>query len=531
MIEFHKILCRLVTCFLALSPFLQLDASQPNILLILADDLGLGDVGFHSLDKMKSQKSLTPNDELGRGDVGFHRQDKKKSLKSLTPNIDALAAEGLWFTDAHSPTSLCSPSRYALMSGRYTFRSNAPWGTWNSFSPTAFEQGDPTLGSVLKGAGYQTAFVGKWHLGGDFPTKDGAGIFRGRDRGDKSIANLDHRRWVGGGPASLGFDQDYTMPCGIQGPYYIAYENGVWSPFSEKSKFVMLDEKTAINAEDLSSKGSGMGDSHWNASEASERLTQKATAMIAKMDKNRPFFLYYCSPLVHEPHMPPAQLGGEAIAGTAPTHHLDMVRAFDWEVAQLVKALKQAGKFEDTLILITSDNGGLQDSEGQQAGCHSGGGFSGLKNAAFEGGHRVPLIAVWKNVIQAGVSHAMVNGTDILSTFADLTKAELPKRKELDSHSFADLLLGKSDFKPRQTLMSQAGSRYELMYREGNLKIIMESNANLSKCSLVRMYNLEKDINEKNNLLKQPEMKEKALQMLKTFISLRGKEGKWRAEL
>jgi len=177
---------KIITVFLclfslALVPFVS--AVQPNIVFIMADDFGLGDVG-RQYEERTGQAALAP-----------------------TPTLDALANEGLWFSDAHSPTALCSPSRYAVMTGNYNYRSYAPWGVWGTFRPTAIAVGDTTLGLVAQNAGYNTGFIGKWHLGGDFYKKGTTEIFRGKDRTGKPL-DVDLTKWVDFGPQDLGFDYD-----------------------------------------------------------------------------------------------------------------------------------------------------------------------------------------------------------------------------------------------------------------------------------------------------------------------------------
>ena len=156
-------------------------ADRPNIVVIMADDIGLGDIGWH------------------------HRRHTGQEPLAPTPAIDELAESGMWFTAAHSPTALCWPSRYAFMCGNYNYRCYAPWGVWRSFRETPFQPSDATLGTVTKQAGYATGFVGKWHLGGDFHGKNGTQFYRGNDRGEKPIG-VDAKKWVGAGPQDWGFE-------------------------------------------------------------------------------------------------------------------------------------------------------------------------------------------------------------------------------------------------------------------------------------------------------------------------------------
>lgn len=186
-------------------------AERPNIVVIMADDLGLGDVSFH----VRTIRKQTPIVE--------------------TPILNRLAEKSLWFTDGHSATAFCAPTRYAVVSGNKNYRSYAPWGVWSTFGESAFVQGHATLGTVVRDAGYQTGFVGKWHLGGDFHVPETQGIYRGKKNGDLT-GRVDMTRMIAGGPKDCGFDYDFTSPCRIQGPIYLLYENQVWSPLTEDSE-------------------------------------------------------------------------------------------------------------------------------------------------------------------------------------------------------------------------------------------------------------------------------------------------------
>ena len=230
-------------------------AERPNIVVIMADDLGLGDVSFH-VRTIQKQKPLVE-----------------------TPTLDALASQSLWFTDGHSATALCAPTRYAVMSGNNNYRSYAPWGVWSTFGESAFKKGHATLGSVVRDAGYRTGFVGKWHLGGDFRIPGSDEFYRGRKNGDLT-GKVDMARMISGGPKDCGFDYDFTTPCGIQGPIYLLYENQTWSPLAEDSQIVFLNKQNAIDPNNVSDKGPGLGDSNWNAREIGKRLSAKAVDFI-----------------------------------------------------------------------------------------------------------------------------------------------------------------------------------------------------------------------------------------------------------
>lgn len=238
-------------------------------------------------------------DDIGLGDVSFHaRHVQQKEPLVETPAIDALAAESFWFTDGHCSTALCAPTRYAVMSGNNHYRSYAPPGVWSTFAPTAFKEGEATLGTVVRDAGYRTGFVGKWHLGGDFHVPGSDKIYRGPKGGDLT-GKVDLTHWAGGGSKYCGFDYDFTTPCGVQGPLCLLYENQVWHPWAEDSQIVFFDKKTARHPQDVSDKGPGPGDSNWDARALGDRLSSKAVEFVeTSATKDSPFFLYYCASAV-----------------------------------------------------------------------------------------------------------------------------------------------------------------------------------------------------------------------------------------
>ncbi|MFZ9073473.1 MAG: sulfatase family protein [Paracoccaceae bacterium] len=487
---------------LGLSPAYSLSNERPNIVFIMADDLGPGDVAYYA-NTFAKKRPLYP-----------------------TPTMDALAKEGIWFTDAHSSTALCSPTRYCVMSGNLNYRSYAPWGVWGTFRKNAISSDEATLGTVTKDAGYITGFIGKWHLGGDFRDKVTGKIYRGDDRGNPDIT-ADLTTIVDGGPQSLGFDYSLTLPCGIQGPIYTVYENGKWFPLSGDSKIVYLDEKTAVDPKFISDKGPGMGDSHWDAREIGKLISSKAVDFINHNAGKKPFFLCYWSPTVHLPHCPPKEFDGLKIANTTPSRHLDMVLDLDQQVARIVKALKENDVYTNTLLIFTSDNGGLNgDPDTRKAGHDSSGQWRGFKNSPHEGGTRVPFIAVWPGRIKAGkVCDEPVAGHDILATLAALVGTEVPDDQAMDSLNILPLLLGdkKKDFQKREDLLLQGGSHNEVIYRQGPWKLIIQSNHTCTQWDPVALFHLEDNPTEveASNLIDKPEHQARVQDMLKTYLDIR----------
>ncbi len=237
---------------------------KPNIVFIMADDLGLGDVSYYVRD-LKGREPLVE-----------------------TPMLDELARQSLWFTDGHSATSLCAPTRYAVMSGRNNYRCYMPAGVWSPFWRTPYKPNDVTLGRVVRDAGYRTGFVGKWHTGGDFKLVESDEIHRAMGGGDLT-GKVDLTTWISGGPEYCGFDYDFTSPCGIQGPLYLCYENGAWYPLAEDSEIVHLTEENAIDPNDLSSKGPGMGDSQWLAKDFGSYSPRKRSTSSSNLQTTLSF--------------------------------------------------------------------------------------------------------------------------------------------------------------------------------------------------------------------------------------------------
>lgn len=470
---------------------------KPNIVFILADDLGLGDISYHA------------------------RTIEKKEPVVQTPTIDSLAAQGLWFTDGHSATALCAPTRYAVMSGNNNYRSYAPPGVWSTFAPTAFKKEEITLGTVVRDAGYTTGFFGKWHLGGlDFNVVESDEIYRGNKNANLT-GKVDMTRFSGAGPKFCGFDYDYTSPCGVQGSLYILYENQQWAPWAENSEIVYLDKNNAINPKDITSKGPGMGDSNWDSRELGKRLSQKAVDFIkSSAAKDKPFFVYYCSPMVHEPHCPPDEFDGESIAGSTPSPHLDMVRDLDHQVKRIVDALKACGEFENTLFVFNSDNGGLSDSLAAKQGYHPSGGWNGSKNRPEEGGHRIPFFASWPGHIQPGITDELAINLDMVATFAALVGTEIPAGQALDSNNLLPLLTGKGTYQSREYLINQAGAGQEVMLRKMPWKLVIQSNFKRTKFEPKALYNLKTDPHEDHDLIKNPEYKELYEKMFQQYMNI-----------
>ena len=412
---------------LCLCPFLFGAAPKPNILLFLTDDIGFGDLSCYNPEG-----------------------------KIHTPTIDRLAATGMRFTSAYSPSAVCAPTRYAIVTGNYPWRGNRPEGTWNTHGETAFRPGQKTFGHFLQSAGYRTAMFGKSHLGAEY---------------ERMLApdKPDFASPLSQGPIQWGFDYSYIMLAGHQGPPFIYFENN--KMVGDPSKIVDLQPGPQGSGE-ISVRGPGLPD--WDSSDTGRLLTEKALAFIddhlAKNKtegKDRPFMIHFNTDGAHGPYTPQETLFGKPLKGaTKMTAKTDMILAVDFIVEHFIEALKKRGLYENTLIVLTSDNGGITNThELRDFGHDAVGGLRGLKTNIWEGGVRVPLIVHWGDGTQTGskirfnhVSSQMIGLHDLVPTFCELAGIEPGEDQALDSISFVPVLFGTHDDSKslRKSLIIQA---------------------------------------------------------------------------
>lgn len=407
----------LLALLLALLPMLRA-AEHPNIVLILADDLGYGDLGCYGATKVK------------------------------TPNIDKLAGEGRRFTDAHSASSVCTPSRYALLTGEYPFRKNL-WGPVMNPSPLVLDVSKPTLPGVLKRQGYATACFGKWHLGfGDQPMPDW---------------NSDLKP----GPLECGFDHYFGIPVVSSHPPFVWVEDHrvVGLDPADPLKYGGKPQTRIFPEKMLRPPISGGKAAHalYNEEEHGTTLTGKAMNWM-RGQAGGPFFLYFATPHIHHPFTPGAKFKGSSGCGP----YGDFIQEFDWMVSEVMRTLDELKQRENTLVILTSDNGGMLNQGGQQAwnaGHRLNGSLLGFKFDAWEGGTRVPFIARWPGEIEAGsTSDQLICQIDLLTTFAALTGSET---RGPDSVNLLPALLGQPEKPVRDHLVLAPNQRTHLALREG----------------------------------------------------------------
>ncbi|MDC0176658.1 arylsulfatase [Polaribacter sp.] len=473
---------------------IQMDAQEnkPNIVVIMADDIGLGDIGY------------------------YHRLRTGKEPLAPTPNLDKIAKESMRFTDAHSPAPLCAPTRFSMITGNYSYRNQRSYGVWSPDADALIDSNNFTsVGRIAKKGGYTTAFFGKWGLGGSWVKK----------RGTKTDYTQENA-----GALTYGFDYALELPEGIQNKPYAFYENQKWMKLKPNSVLKDLDAvQTQYAYAKKHKKRGGIGDSNWNPADVGFILADKAVQYIEKQKQEKPFYMYYCSQAVHIPHAPPKTFNGEKIEGSTPGFHGDMIKELDLQVGMIVAALKKTGAYENTLFIFTSDNGGLTfDKKMTKAGHVTSNGLNGSKGSIFEGGHRVPFFAIWPRKIKPNTeSNEPIIAHDIVATVAALSNQELDKTKVFDSANLLPYFLGKSDGKAHQYLMHQSAGGPTFAIRDGHFKLIMKGGSkktgSIANINPTHLYNLSDNLNEEEskNLLDNLKYKDRVETMFAKFKELR----------
>ncbi len=467
--------------------------TKPNIVVIMADDIGLGDIGY------------------------YNRIRTGKEPLAPTPNIDKLAVEGMRFTDAHSPASLCAPTRYSMITGNYSYRNKHPFGVWTPNADALIDSNNFTSSArIAKKGGYTTAFFGKWGLGGSWLPKQ----------------KINYKE-ENAGALSYGFDYALELPEGIQNKPYAFYENRKWMKLKPDSKMIDLDANQTgyATSKKLNNRG-GIGDSNWDPTQAGPILASKAVDYINKQGaskSNTPFFLYYCSQAVHVPHTAPAEFNGKKVAGTTPGKHGDMIYELDIQVGLIVKALKDQGLYKNTLFIFTSDNGGLAiDKAMTKAGHVTSNGLRESKGSIYEGGHRIPFFAVWPGEIKPNTeSNEPIVGHDVVATIAALANQELDKSQVLDSANLLPIFLEEAkDSKPLHKYLihqSKRGPSYAI--REGKWKLIIQGKKpkKMNNLKPIALFNLDTNLfeNEAKNLIDNAKYKERIKTMYDKYLELR----------
>ena len=464
-----------------------------NIVLILADDLGYGDLSAYG------------------------------ATRYGTPNIDRLAREGMLFTDGHSPHPVCTPTRYGLMTGRYSWRTWA--GTANVWSddPLLIEDGQYTLPMLLKASGYRTGIVGKWHLGYGRP---GAASW--------SESGVDYNGYIAPGPLEVGFDYYFGIPHVGQQPHVFIENHRVLGLRRESPLRLHRDDRWLGRTSHLERFGfpprhhftGGLG-ALYDHRDLALRLTAKAESWI-RDHSDEPFFLYFAHRNTHGPIIPNERFRGTSGIGV----YGDFVVELDWSVGRILDTLDDLGLASETLVLFSSDNGAVVRN---LPGHRVNGPLRGQKTEAYEGGHRVPLLARWPGEIEAGSrSDALVALTDMLATFAELLRADLPAGAAPDSFSFLGTLLGREPGTVSRSSLVVNGFRGAYGLREGDWKLLMMQGGGGRNVGgggwnpydyrrdipYGQLYNLRVDLAEQHNrYADQPDRVHRMMRLLKRIRS------------
>lgn len=453
--------------FLSILPLV---AEQPNLVYILADDLGFGDL-----------KICNPD------------------CKIATPGTDQMGKEGMSFTDAHSNSSVCTPTRYGVLTGRYAFRSRLKKSVLGGYSPFLIEKGRMTVASFLKDEGYHTAFIGKWHLGWDWAKK-------GKE--------VDYTKPIQNGPREKGFVYSYGHCGSLDMAPYVWVENGM--PTAVPTKTTGVTKKESKNGW----WREGPTSDDFDHEDVLPNLTRRAVNYVKEQAKTeKPFFLYLALPSPHTPVLPTSEFKGKS---GMKSDYADFVTMTDDVVKQVLDALKEAGVDKNTILIFTSDNGCSPEADFEELeaqGHDPSFLYRGHKADIFEGGHRVPFLVRWPAKVKAGSSCDDTTClTDMLATMAEVLEKKLPSDAGEDSISMLPNLLGVAEGPVREaTVHHSINGTFAI--RKGKWKLIDAPHSggwsapkprekdSYAKLPLMQLYDLESDPGETRNLeSEQPEV-------------------------
>lgn len=475
------------------------DSSKPNIVYILADDLGYGDVSCYNPAEQKIS----------------------------TPNIDRLASQGMRFTDAHAPSSVCTPTRYALLTGQYAFRSRLPVGVLRGYGRSLIDPQTPTVASFLQQQGYSTAVIGKWHLGLDWHLKAGhenalaPGNYGVRENGmvtDMDPTHIDFAVPPSGGPLARGFDYSYILPASLDMEPYCFLENDT------------LTELPSVYTQgnDLNTGYTG---AFWRPGKMAPsfrfdqvvaQFTQKAVAWLTSRSSDKPFFLYVPFSGPHTPWVPTVDFVGQSRAGS----YGDFVQLVDNAVGKVVHTLDSLGLDDNTIVIFASDNGPFWRPAFIERYQHRAAGqWRGMKGDIYEGGHRIPFIVRWPGKVKPGtITEAPTTLANLTATCADVLGTRLAPGHAQDSYSILPVITQESDTVPGQAAIVHHSSMGHFAVRQGQWKLIdKDGSGGFSEPAQVpvvpgksqgQLYNLADDPGETTDLYDQKPQKVEELKVL-----------------
>jgi arylsulfatase A len=467
----------LLSCTASAQAVVDQDLSRPNVVFILADDMGYGDVS--ALNEKAAWR---------------------------TPHMDRLAKEGMTFTDAHSGSGVCTPTRYGVITGRYAWRSRLKRGVLGGASAHLINPERMTVASYLQKQGYHTACIGKWHLGMDFG-KDGK--------------QIDFTKPVANGPSANGFDYYYCHNGSLDMAPYVYVENG---------RVTAVPDRTTVNKDYQGFWRKGKTGADFDHDDVLPNFTRRAVAHIAKQARrSTPFFLYLALPAPHTPILPTKEFRGKS--KTNP--YGDFVLQVDDTVGRVAEALEKAGVADNTLLIVTADNGcspRARFEELKEFGHDPSYVFRGHKADIYEGGHRVPFVARWPLGVEAGSqSKSTTCLTDLMRTCADIVGQPLPDSAGEDSVSFLPALRGQQGQLREATVHHSINGSFAI--RSGKWKLCLcpgsggwsspkPAAAFKSGGPLVQLFDLDQDLGETNNLAdKKPEVVTRMSDLLARYVA------------
>ena len=488
--QFLKYSSSLAAMLYALPAFAQDGAAAgklPNIVYILCDDLGYGDVSALNRDS-----------------------------KINTPNIDKIASAGMIFTDAHSGSAVCTPTRYGILTGRYAWRTHLRSSVLGGESKSLISSDRLTVGALLKQSNYHTACIGKWHLGMNFaPDSD-------------HPKQPDYTQPITNGPTDRGFDYYFGVAASADMPPYAFVENTSF-PVMPTEKLAAKDMKYVPRRPGMMAKGFVFED-------IVATLTSKACNYISERAKTtQPFFLYLPLTSPHTPIAPSKEFVGKSGINA----YADFVLETDDAVGKVLDALDKAGVADNTLVIFTSDNGCSPQANFEELKAHGHNPsyiFRGMKADTYDGGHHVPLLVRWPGNVKAGSTTSQLTClTDLIATCAEITQTKLPESAAPDSFSMLPTLLGLDEktrdqsFPLRDAIVHQSinGS---LVIRQGDWKLIFSPGSGgwsdpkpdktPKDAPPIQLFNLKDDIAETTNVQdKHPDIVDRLTKLMQTYIN------------
>jgi len=446
--------------------------TKPNIIFILADDMGYGDVGCYN-----------------------------ENCKIPTPHLDRLGKEGMRFTDAHTNSSVCTPTRYGILTGRYAWRTRKKNGVLQGHSSPLIERDRGTVASLLKAQGYATACIGKWHLGMDWTSRDGKTV------SESNGQNVDFSAPIRNGPLERGFDYFFGISASLNMPPHAFIENR-----NVVGELTYLDDAEELKEHNISGK-TGWVAAGYRQDQVLPTLTRKAVAWIRKHTRDHseePFFLFLPLNAPHAPIVPSKDYLDRSGIG----RYGDFCMEVDGSVGEILKTLDELNLAGSTMVIFTADNGCSPQAhfgDLQAQGHYPSYIYRGLKGSLWEGGHRMPFLVRWPDVVKEGTQcHQTICVTDFLATLADMLKVAIPDHVGQDSVSFFPALQGKPLPGSSERGIVHHSDAGHFSIRRGKWKLVLHEKGGtrrhnpkdgpVSNPAALQLFDMEKDPSETTNV-------------------------------